>query len=358
MAVVAHELAAMGLPCREGVAGTGVVALIEGGTPGPCVGLRADMDALPVTETLGCEFSSETPGVMHACGHDAHVACALGAVQLLLRRREEIRGSVKLIFQPSEELVSGAAAMIAGGVLEDPPLSACIGFHVTPHLDVPRLSFGHGPRMAGTGTFGIRVVGVSGHAAQPHHSIDPVPIAAEIILALQTIVSRRIAPLVPAVVSVGSIHGGVKANIIAPEVQLEGTYRFFDRATGERIEHLLRETAEGIAAGLGGRVEVRIDPGTPPLVVDDALTDRALAACRAVFGFDNVLLSEEQTMGGEDFAFIAERVPSVHFWLGVRAPGARESAPLHSPHFAVEERALPIGAAALAACALELLERP
>lgn len=356
MAMLSAELTRLGIAHRTGVGGYGVVGLIEGAQPGPCIGLRADMDALPVVEATGQPYASAKPGVMHACGHDAHMTCLLGAARLLLARREALAGSVKLIFQPSEERVSGARAMIDAGVLSEPEVTACIGFHVAPQLDVPRISFGHGARMAGTGTFEIHIVGQGGHAAQPHLCIDPIPVAAAVVLALQTIVSRRIGPLTPAVVTVGILEAGSKANIIAPEARLEGTYRFFDPTLAERIPELIRECAEGVARGMGAVARVVPEYGTPPLCVDAGLTDRVLAACRRTLGESHVALSEEQTMGGEDFAFIAERVPSAHFWLGARAAGEVESGSLHTPTFDVDEDALPVGAAALAACALELLE--
>jgi amidohydrolase len=355
---ISQELKTLGIVHETGVAGTGIVGLIEGPSGGPCIALRADMDALPVSEATGLSFASEEPGVMHACGHDVHMTCLTGAAKLLLAHRAELAGTVKLLFQPSEEMVSGAWGMIEAGVLSNPTVTACVGFHVTPHLDTPYVSFGHGARMAGTGTFGIRIIGTSGHAAQPHQTIDPVPIAAEIILALQTIASRRIAPLMPVVVSIGKIHGGTKCNIVAPDVKIEGTFRFFDPALRERVPALIREAAEGIASAMGARAEVRVDPGTPPLRVNDALTDRVVAACRAALGEGHVHATEEQTMGGEDFAFFAERVPSVHYWLGARSPGSLEWPPLHSPLFDIDEHALHVGAASLAACALELLRTP
>ncbi len=354
MGVVAAELRKLGIGCEEGVGRTGVVGLIEGARPGPCVGVRVDMDALPVQETTGLEFASESPGVMHACGHDVHTACGLGAAALLRDLRDRIRGSVKLIFQPSEEMVSGAQRMIEAGVLDNPPVATCLGFPGTATLDAPICAFSYGAKMAGTSTFEVRVIGSSGHAAQPHLTVDPIPIAAQIVLALQTIVSRRVAPTTPAVVSIGVIEGGRKANIVATDVRCEGTLRFFETELHDRLRDLVEQTALGIARTMGADAEVSFGQSTPPLVVDTAATDRVAAACRAELGPGRVSFVEDKTMGGEDFAFIAERVPSAHFWLGARTPGKADWPPLHSPSFTVDERCLPVGAAALAAGALAL----
>ena len=353
--VIAKALAEIGLEVQEGVAETGVVGLLSGGCPGPWVGVRADTDALPVQEATGAEYASQVAGVMHACGHDAHVACALGAAKVLKDYAAGLPGSVKFIFQPSEELVSGAMRMIQAGVLENPGMDAIVGFHVSPLHEVPSVIFSHGAKMAGTTAFEIRVKGRSGHAGYPHAAIDPIPIAAQIVSSVQTIVSRRVDPTEPAVVSIGIIEGGTKANIVAEVVRLEGTIRFYKPDLRQMVIDRMTEMVVGIAGAMGAQAEIEFDQGTPPLVVDDEVTNRAAAACRAALGSEIVMRVDLRFMGGEDFAFMAERVPCTHFWLGVRTPGAAEWPSIHSPQFDIDEDCLPVGAAALAASAMGLL---
>lgn len=352
---IAHQLRGMGLDVTEGVGGTGVVGLLQGGS-GPCVGVRVDIDALPVTEATGAAYASQEPGVMHACGHDAHIACGLGAARLLATWASELPGSVKFIFQPSEEVVSGAMRMLEEGVLEDPPVARCVSFHVSALYPVPVVCFSHGPKMAGTNSFVIEVRGKSGHAGYPHLAVDPIPIAAQIVLALQTIVSRQVQPTEPAVVTLGTIHGGTKCNIIGDRVVMEGTMRFFSEGLRDAMVAWAQRIVEGVADAMGGAAEIAFDQSTPPLICDDRVTDRAMAACVTALGQGSVVLHDERFMGGEDFAFFAERVPSTHFWLGIREPGSDHWPPLHADRFDIDEKALPVGAAALAASAWALLE--
>ncbi|MBD3174429.1 MAG: amidohydrolase [Armatimonadia bacterium] len=352
---IAGRLRDMGVAVTEGIAETGVVGLLAG-RDGPCVAIRADTDALPITEATEAPYSSQVPGVMHACGHDAHITCALGAARLLADRAAELPGAVKLIFQPSEEMVSGAARMIDEGVLENPAVDRCIGFHVSALYPVPVVSFSHGPKMAGTNSFTIEVRGESGHAGYPHLTVDPIPIAAQIVLALQTVVSRRVQPTEPAVISIGQIQGGTKCNIIGDRVVMEGTMRFFEPDLREAMVAWTKRIVEGVAESMGGSAQLRVGTGTPPLICDDDLTDVARAACARAIGEEAVALHDERFMGGEDFAYFAERVPSTHFWLGIRKPGAADWPSLHSDRFDIDETALPVGAASLAACALGLLE--
>lgn len=354
-AAIAGRLREMGLEVQEGVGGTGVVGLLRGG-PGPCVGVRVDIDALPVTEATGAAYASLEPGVMHACGHDAHITCGLGAARILAPLAQELRGSIKFIFQPSEEIVSGAMRMIEDGVLEHPPLERCVGFHVSALYPAPTLCFSHGPKMAGTNSFTITVRGRSGHAGYPHLTVDPIPIAAQIVLALQTIVSRQVQPTEPAVLTIGAIHGGAKCNIIGEEVVMEGTMRFFRGDLRDAMVAWAERIVQGVADSMGGSAEIAFDQSTPPLVCDDRLTDLTMEACAVALGEDVVVRSDERFMGGEDFAFFAERVPSAHFWLGIRDPGADDWPPLHSDRFDINESALAPGAAALAASAVALIE--
>lgn len=353
--VIARTLAEIGLEVHEGVAETGVVGLLHGGRPGPWVGVRVDTDALPVQEATGAEYASTVPGVMHACGHDAHVACGLGAARALKDQAANLPGSVKFIFQPSEELVSGAMRMIEAGVLDNPAPKAIVGFHVSPLHEVPSVVFSHGAKMAGTSCFEVRVTGRSGHAGYPHAAIDPIPIAAHMVSALQTVVSRRVDPTEPAVVSIGIIEGGTKANIVAEVVRLVGTIRFFRSDLRAMLIDRMTEIVVGIGGAMGAQADIEFDEGTPPLVVDDEVTDRATAACQEALGHEVVRRVDLRFMGGEDFAFMAERVPCTHFWLGVRSPGEAEWPSIHSPRFDIDEDCLPVGAAALAASALGLM---
>lgn len=355
--LVARALSECGIAVRRGVGGTGVVGLVGDPTRGRCVALRADMDALPIQELTDAEYASVVHGVMHACGHDVHTACLLGAAMLLAERSDRLPGAVKLIFQPSEELVSGAEAMINEGVLESPPVEACVGFHVIGMLDAPILGFSYGTRMAGTTVFEITVNGRSGHAGYPQDAVDAIPIAAQVVCALQTVVSRRVAPWEPAVLSIGVLRGGERPNIIADKVRLEGTLRFYDGSLRHQLLGWIEDTAVGVSRAMGGDAEVLVGGATPPLSVDASVTDTVISACSEALGPELVTIHEHRSMGGEDFAFFAARVPSGHFWLGARTPGAEAWPPIHSPHFDADESALPVGAAALAVAAVSLLER-
>ncbi len=348
---VAEELIRLGVAHRTGVGRTGVVGLIEGGRPGPVLVIRADMDALPITEQTGLSFASGVPGRMHACGHDVHTSTLIGVAAVLKDLAPQLAGSVKLIFQPAEEALGGAAAMLADGVLEAPDVSLALGFHNHPDMPVGRFGYCRGACLAASDRFEITVHGRSGHAAHPETAIDPIVAAAYLITQLQTVVSREIDPVQPAVVTVGAIHGGSAVNIIPDSVVFRGTVRTLDAGARKTAEAAIRRFCEGAAHTLRVRSELEYVRGVPPLVNDDSVLDRTVSAVRAQMG--EVVDGGPPSLGGEDFALIAERVPSFQLRIGSGQPGRNDK--LHNSAYQPDEGCIALGVEALSRAALELL---
>lgn len=346
--LVAESLKEMGLTVREGVGGTGVVGLLEGGKPGKVVALRADMDALPIQEETGLSFASTHPGTMHACGHDAHMAMALGAVRILRDLREEVPGRVKVLFQPAEEEghPGGAAPMIEDGALEDPVPDYVFGFHVWSDLSAGLLGYRAGPAMASTDTFRATVRGHGGHGARPHQAVDPVVVAAHAITALQTVASREVDPLDPFVLTVGKLTAGTVHNVIPREAYLEGTLRTLNPDLRASLQDRLDRILGGVAAAFGAEHELELEEGYPTLMNDPEVTQEAAEALRDLF--QGRVQEVPPTMGGEDFSRYLERVPGAFLFLGTRNEEKGLTAPIHNPRFQVDEDVLPLGAAALA----------
>ena len=336
-----------------------VIGTINADAPGPTVALRADMDGLPVTEATGLPFASKHPGRMHACGHDVHMACALGAAAILGRRGRTPTGPVRLLFQPAEEdgLEGGAAPLIKLGALERPRVDYVIGQHVEPNLPLGTVGWFVGPMMAAADSFKLTVVGHGGHAALPHQGPDAVLVASEIVTGLQALVSRVRNPLDPVVISVGQIHGGTRHNILPSEVVLEGTVRTFRPETRDQMEAGLRRRVRAIASSLGARVRIQYHRGYPALVNPAEPTRTIARALTVELGRDHVLEVPQPMMGAEDFARYLEARPGTFLQLGVGLP--RHPASLHSATFAPDERSLVVGAATLAAAATSVQrERP
>jgi len=352
---VSDYLSALAIPHRTGVGKTGVVAVIDGGAAGPTVGVRADMDALPIGEASGVPFASRVPGRMHACGHDVHTTIALGVAHLLAGARAALPGRVKLIFQPAEETLAGAAAMIADGVLDDPAMDAIVGFHNSPRLETGLLAYTEGVGHASAAAFDIVLKGRTGHAAHPHVGIDAIVGAAQLVTQLQTIVSREIAPTVPAVVTIGQIAGGTARNVIADQVIIKGTARARDALVEKHVEEAIRRVVAGVAAG--ARLEYEIDwvRQTPVTKYDSRVVARMVEAAREVVGADKVINLSEPTMGSEDFAWFAERVPAAHLRIGSRIEGVDTA--IHRADYQCNERAIGIGVRAVTRVVLRLLER-
>ena len=347
-----------GIPYQKGVAGHGVVALIQGSDPGSrCVALRADMDALPVTELNEVPYVSTEKGKMHACGHDVHMACLLGAAVILSEAKDLLTGTVKLIFQPSEETYPGGAiGMIKAGVLENPDVWVVLGQHVLPILDAGKVGFSPGPAMASTDEIYLTVKGTGGHAAAPNMVVDPVLIAAHIIVALQQIVSRHADPLTPTVLSFGRIIGEGRTNVIPNVVKIDGTVRTYDEDWRKEMHQRIEKMATSIASGMGGSCEVKIAHGYPYLHNDEELTGRLQAFATDFLGSDHVVTLEPR-MTAEDFAYYAQRVPSCLYRLGVRNESRGITSFLHSPTFDVDEAALETGSGLMAWLAINLLNK-
>jgi amidohydrolase len=372
-AIVAEHLKQLGLDeVKTGVAHTGVVALLKGGLPGPVVALRADMDALPVAEEVDLPFASkvrtewngEQVGVMHACGHDAHIAILMGVAELLAGLRAQLRGTVKFIFQPAEELPpegeeGGAKLMVEQGAMDNPRPDAVFGLHVTSRLPVGVIGYRPGPAMASADSLKIRIDGRQTHGAMPWYGVDPIVASAQVVLGLQTLISREIdLTHEPAVVTIGSIKGGVRGNIIPDAVEMLGTIRTFDEGMRDELHERVTYLAEAISRGARAGCKVCITKNYPVTVNDPALTEQMLPTLQRVAGAQHTV-HVPKVMGSEDFSFFQRVSPGLFFFVGVtpaEVPLAK-AAPNHSPRFYIDERALLLGMRALAHVACDYLQR-
>jgi amidohydrolase len=370
--IVAEHLRALGFDeVRTGVAHTGVVGLLKGALPGPVVALRADMDGLPVAEAVDLPFASqvkaewngEQVGVMHACGHDTHTAILMGVAEVLAGQRASLRGSVKFIFQPAEELPpegeeGGARMMVAEGALRDPVPGAIFGLHVTSHLPINVIGYRPGPTMASADNLKITVNGRQTHGAMPWAGVDPIVTAAQVVLGLQTLISREMdITREPAVVTIGSIRGGLRENIIPDSVEMRGTIRTFDEAMRDDLHERVTYLAQAIARGARGSCDVCIRKNYPVTVNDPVLTEAMQPTLARVAGPGRLALVPKVT-GSEDFSFFQREVPGLFFFVGVTPEGVNphQAAPNHSPRFFVDERCLVTGVRALAHLAADWLE--
>ncbi len=350
---VAEALRSFGLNPVEGIAGTGVVAMIQGKNPDKkTVALRADMDALPITEVNDVAYKSTNPGVMHACGHDVHTSSLLGTAKILSGLRDQFEGSIKLIFQPGEEKnPGGASMMIKEGVLENPRPRSIIGQHVMPLVPVGKIGFREGMYMASSDEIYIKVIGKGGHGATPELTIDPVVIASHIVIALQQVISRNASPKQPTVLTFGRIIGEGATNIIPNEVNIAGTFRALNEEWRENGLRKIIKMAESIAEGMGGRCEIELSRGYPYLENNPELTRRIRAAAEAYVGKENVV-DIDLTLGSEDFAYYSHQVPASFYRLGTRNEAKGITSYVHTPTFDIDEDALRIGPGVMAWMAL------
>lgn len=343
-AKVCEQLDAWGIPYQKGIAGTGIVAHIYGRNPDKkTIALRGDMDALPIQETNQVAYRSQNPGIMHACGHDVHTASVLGSAYILNQLKDSFEGTVKLIFQPGEEkLPGGASLMIAEGALQNPKPMAIYGQHVFPDLPAGKVGFRPGMYMASTDEIYVTVKGKGGHAALPHHNIDPVLIASHLIVALQQLVSRHADPRIPTVLSFGKVIANGATNIIPNEVKLEGTFRTFDEAWRTKAHFLMSNLAENLAKSMGGSVEFEVRKGYPFLANDPSLTHRAINDAIAYLGEENVMELDVR-LTAEDFAWYTLHLPACFYRLGTAGPDGRHTASVHTSTFDINETALQTG---------------
>jgi len=368
--IVAAHLRRLGLEVRTGLARTGVVGVLRGGKPGPVVALRADMDALPVAEAVDLPFASrvrttyngQDVGVMHACGHDMHTAILMGVAEVLAGMKRDLPGTVVFLFQPAEEGPppgedGGAPVMIREGALDNPAPSAIFGLHVFSGFAVGRIQYHPGALMASSDNLRIVVHGVGSHGALPWRGVDPIVVASQIVLGLQSIVSRQLdATVAPAVITLGTIHGGTRFNIIPDSVEMLGTIRAFDQAMRMDIHERIRRTAQSIAQSAGATADVQIDLGNGVTYNDPTLTERMLPTLRRVAG-DSMVSLGPATTTAEDFSAYQARIPGIFFFVGVTPAGQdMAAAPAnHSPRFFADEGALPVGVRALAHLAVDYL---
>lgn len=365
--IIAGHLEALGMEVETGIAHTGVVGILRGGRPGPTVALRADMDALPVEERVDLPFASQVRteyngqdvGVMHACGHDNHMAILMGAASVLAGMRDELPGTVMFIFQPTEEGApegeeGGAELMLAEGIFEDLRPDAVFGLHVWP-IPAGVIAVREGGTMASSDSFSIKVQGQQTHGAAPWAGIDPIVVASQIVMGLQTIPSRQLnATTTPSIVTVGAINGGLRSNIIPDSVEMIGTLRTFDADTRTQIHERVTRTAQQIAASAGATAEVDISLGYPVTANDPALTRAMQPTLQRVVG--DRLMESPLITGAEDFSYYANEVPGMFFFLGIAADDPDMVYPNHSPYFYADERALPVGVQAMTALALDFLQ--
>jgi amidohydrolase len=356
--IVAGRLRALGLDVRTGVAKTGVVGTLIGGKAGAgakTLAIRADMDALPIHEQNEIDYRSTIDGKMHACGHDGHTSILLAVADILSKRREELAGNVKFVFQPAEEVIGGAEPMVKEGALEG--VDNIIGLHLFSSYPLGRVGVRSGPTFASADKFVLKIHGKGGHAAMPEAAIDPIVIAAYITTALQTLISRETSPFSPAVITIGKIESGTAFNIIPEVAELQGTMRAYSNEHREKLLRRITELAQGIAGAMNATCEVKLFDGCPPCVNDPAMTEVVRQAAEATVGADAVDTGEEvMTAGSDDMAYFLQKVPGCYFIVGARNPEKGAKYPHHHPRFNVDEDAMPIAAEVLARAALDYLK--
>jgi len=361
--LVADRLRALGLEVRYPVARTGVLGVLRGAKPGRVVAVRADLDALPIQEVNDVPYKSEVPGVKHACGHDAHTAIVLGTAEVLSKMKDRLPGTVVFLFQPAEEgppegEEGGALLMIKEGALDDPKVQAIFGLHTDPFLNVGQVGWAVGPIFASSDTFTIEVQGKTTHGAYPDTGLDPIPVASEMVEALQLVVSRQTNAQNPKVLTIGQIHGGNRFNIIADKVVMQGTVRTLDEAVRKDIKERMARTVKGVAEAHGTTATLRYeDDGNPATMNDEALTRASVPSLERVCGKANVLEVKPQ-MGAEDFALFAERVPGLYVKMGIRNEARGIVAKMHTPDWDIDESVLPLGVRTLSTLVWDSLAPP
>jgi amidohydrolase len=348
-------LGELGIRSRTGYGKTGIVALLEGRRPGPTIAIRADMDALPIEERNALPFASKVPGKMHACGHDAHTAIAAGVAAVLADMRDDLAGRVMFIFQPAEETLTGAAAMLADGALDDVKPDAILGFHNWPQLSTGTVGWHPDAVMASSDGFDVTLRGVGGHGAHPHLAVDAIVGAAQFINQVQTVVSREVAPIDSAVITIGSIRGGTARNIIAPSVELSASVRTLDAATSEKVQSAVRRILDGLKAGMRLDYELRWTKLVPVLRNDKATMQAVLDVARRTLGEAKVIEMPSPSMGSEDFAWFAERIPSAHLRIGSKIDG--HDTAIHRADYQLNEAVLPLATDLMARAVLALLDK-
>ncbi len=350
-AYVAERLAKLNLDVRTGIATHGVVGLLRTGKPGPTLMIRADMDALPIAEETGLPFASTHPGCMHACGHDSHMAMALGAASVLSALKDRFRGNVKFVFQPAEEGPGGAQPMIAAGVMENPTVDYCLGCHLWAERPEGYIGVRPGAFMAAMDRFDIKITGKGGHGAQPHLCVDALEVGTQVVAALQRIVSRHIDPIEPAVVTVASFHAGTAFNITPAEAVMSGTTRTFNKEIWSSWRDRIDRVVRGVCESMGAGYELNFSWGYPPTVNDASMADVVRRCAVQVVGEERVVVPD-LTMGGEDMSFFLQRAPGCYYCIGVGREGA---APLHNPKFDFKEDLMLLGVETHCRVALDLL---
>ena len=359
--IVAKELEALGLEVTKGVGKTGVVGLLEGAKPGPTLLIRFDMDALPMSEDTGAEYASQTPGVMHACGHDGHTAIGLTVAKMLHAHREDLAGTVKFCFQPSEEgfngeEVGGAEMMMRDGVLDGPKVDKTLSMHLWNEKPLGWVNVAKGPVMAGAEQFTIKLTGKGGHGAAPHTTFDPIVAAAQIVTALQNIAARNVAPLHSAVVSVTSLHSGTAFNIIPQEAELTGTIRTFDLSVRKMVLERFEQIVRGIAETLQCKADILIQRVTPAVINNDSVAAKVQQTARILFPETELDTSNYLTMGAEDMAFMQEKVEGCYFFIGSSNKDKHLDYSHHHPKFDFDEEALVRGSALMASAVADMLK--
>lgn len=344
------------IPVADVIRGTSVVAMLEGQAGGKTIALRADMDALPIQEETSAPYASQFPGKMHACGHDAHTAIQLGAAWVLSRLKEEFTGNIKFFFQQAEETVGGAQTMIEAGCLEAPKVDHVLGLHVCPQLETGHIGFKFGRMNAASDALTLNIKGKKAHGAYPQDGIDAIVIASQLVLAVQTIISRNVSPLDAAVLSLGMISGGVAPNVVASQVTLKGTLRTLDHTSRSFILARLFETSRHVGEAFGGEITVAVEPGYDPLINDDGVVERVKGLAEELLGAEAVQLLPDPSLGVEDFAYFAGAVPSCFYRLGIKKQGDNQQATLHESTFDLDEEAMKTGVVMQVMAALGLLD--